>query len=105
MSMIVDRCCLQVRFIVPAAAELSVWQGMGACGCPISSKVVLMTVASSVLQNKEPVSASEADETTWRKMPKFAWMAPLLMGSSCLSGSVDKKNNPPNLLLALGALR
>ncbi len=43
------------------AVALSMWIGVGGCGCPISCKMRGMTYASWVLMNNVPSSASAAN--------------------------------------------
>ncbi len=64
MSIDLDLLCLMVLLVIPAAVELSVLMGVGGCGCPISSKIVLSIITSCPFTNNAPISASAADAMT-----------------------------------------
>ena len=81
------------------------WMGVGGCGCPISSRVSRMILASMALRKRVTSSASAADAATHFKTVDCVKMAPFnLMGHPSL-GRDPRKKWPPALLQALGAVR
>ena len=58
MSMDLDLRCLTVSLMMPKAVELSVYMGIGPCGCNIYSSEVLSTSPSLALVNRPPNSTS-----------------------------------------------
>jgi hypothetical protein len=56
--------CFIVSSLFPVEAMLSVFYGVGGCGYPISSHVVLKTVAYFALRNTDPISACAPDDIT-----------------------------------------
>ena len=84
------------------AAELSVWSGVGGCGCPISISVFLMGTALRAFMYMAPISASAADDMTALIICATVWTAPLLWGNSV---SAAMKKCPPALLLAFDSLK
>ena len=77
----------------------------GGCGCPISSNASQMIFASMALKKRAPRSALMSDTATHLRMVDCVRMAPLRrMGHPSL-GIDPRKQIPPALLLALGAVR
>ena len=75
--MLRDFCLLTVLFTIPTVVELSMWMGVGGCGCPSSSKVRHITLASFAFKNKAPSSASAADAATNLRIVQRTWIVPL----------------------------
>ena len=65
MSIDLDRLYLMVLLVMPEAVELSVLMGVGGCGCPISSRMVLKIMTSCQFTNNAPISASFAEAITF----------------------------------------
>ena len=86
----------------PSAIELSVCKGVGGCGCPISSRMILMYAASRAIMYRAASSASVAKVITCLMMCAMLSSAPLFVGTS---PQFERKKYPPALLRALGSLR
>ena len=63
MSIAFEHFCLMVLWMMPSAAELSVWIGVGGWGCPDSLSVVHSGTASLAFACIAPISASVAKAT------------------------------------------
>ena len=57
-------CCI-VEFMMPSLVELSILTGVGGCGCPISSSVMLRETAALQLTKMVAHLASEAADITF----------------------------------------
>ena len=69
--------CFIESVAIPTAVVLSVCNGVGGCGCPISIRVWRMGILIFALMYNETYSASAADMTTvWMMLVVFR-MAPL----------------------------
>ena len=91
MSMARDWHCFKVILAMPAAVELSVFNGVAGWIWPRVVNVVHRTVASWPLINKAPTSASAADAMTLHSMVHTVCTAPLLGGGVAggLAGLLD----------------
>jgi hypothetical protein len=76
MSMACVRLCFIVSLLYHVAVVLSVCNGVGGCGCPISSNVVHKIVASFALRKNDPIYAS--DDITCLRIMLITKMAPLV---------------------------
>ena len=54
MSIALDRSCCVVEFMMPSVVELSIWTGVGVCGCPISLSVISNGTAAVQLMKVDP---------------------------------------------------
>ena len=63
-----------------SAVLLSVWMGIGGCGWPISSILLIMGTAVLAFKNNAPSSASAADDITLRIIVYRLRTAPLFVG-------------------------
>ena len=102
MSIAFVRFGVILPLTTPSAIELSVCNGVGGCGCPISSKMIRMYTASRAMMYNAPNSASVADDMTCLMMWAILRRAPLFVGTS---PPLERKKCPPALLLAFGSLR
>ena len=64
MSIAYNRWHLIVLLTMPAVVVLSIWMGVGGCGCLVSSKMKRLILASCLFRNSAPSSASAADAAT-----------------------------------------
>ena len=94
--------CVIFPLVTSSAIELSVCSGVVGCGCPISSRMILMYTASRVMMYNTASSASVADDITCLIMCAMLSRDPLLEG---IPPPFDRKKCPPALLLAFGSLR
>jgi hypothetical protein len=78
MSIARVRLCSIVSLLYPMVVVLSVWSGVGGCGCPISIKVVRKIVASFAFRNTDPIYASAAEDITCFKIVLMIIIAPLV---------------------------
>jgi hypothetical protein len=91
ISIALDRCHLIVLLSIPPVVVLSTCMGVGGCGCPSSSRTRHSTLASCVLRNSAPSSASAADAATSLRMVQVIWIAPLIMIGLSSCGILPKK--------------
>ena len=94
---------LQDPWIIPCAVVLSVRVGVAGWGCPSSSRVFHIGIASWAFKNSPPSSASAADETTFFMILTRQWTWPLY-GAFFLFSELKKKW-PPARDLAHAAVR
>ena len=83
MSMAFVRFGVILPLTTPSAIELSVCNGVGGCGCPISSRMILMYTASRAIMYNAASSASVADVMTCLILCAMFNMAPLLLLRDC----------------------
>ena len=108
MSIALDALCLMVLLEKPTAVVLSIWMGVGGCGCPISSKHTRIGKISLAHRNPAPISASAADPITHLIILQITCMGPLIGTSANGAGGAGlslRKKCAPARLLALGAER
>ena len=75
-------------FTILSAMALSVCIGVGGCGWPISSRMILINTASRAMMYSPANSASVADDMTCLMMCAMLRTAPLFGG---MAASFDKK--------------
>ena len=85
-----------------SSITLSVYNGVGGCLCPISSKVILMYTASRAMIYSAASWDSVPDVMTCLIMCAMLIIAPLFWG---IVDSLDKKKCPPARLVAFSSLR
>ena len=90
---------------MPVTVVLSMWMGVGGCGCPSLSSMRRITFASFALWKSAPSSASAADAATVRKTVQSDKIGPFKNIGLLSIGCLPKKKWPPIRLLALGAVR
>ena len=90
-----ERCRLMVLLTIPTAVVLSMWIGIGGCGCPSSSKVSRKIFASCAFKNSAPSSASAADAATHFSTVARERMAPFNLMGSPSRGNEPRKKCPP----------
>jgi hypothetical protein len=64
MSMAFVRFGWTCKFMMPSAVELSVWTGVGGCGCPITLKIFRSSTPLRAFVYNAPILASAADDMT-----------------------------------------
>jgi hypothetical protein len=69
---------LIMALLYPLANVLSVFNGVGGCGCPISSNVVCKIFASFALRKTDHISASAADDIAYLRILMIIKTAPLV---------------------------
>ena len=67
-----------VLVMMPITVELSVWIGVGGCGCPISANVAQMTTVCLALINRAPNSALATNDMTALMTFAMLWIVLLL---------------------------
>ena len=72
--------CFKDELLYATAVELSVLTGMVDCLCPNASKIVFIVIPILQLWNIAAVSASAADDTTWRRRWHSTWTGALIVG-------------------------
>ena len=92
MSMALVRLGWMMLVMMPSAVELSIWMGVGGCGCPNSSSRCRSGIASRALMYKAPSSASAAEDITALIICAIMSIAPLFHGMSSFS---ERKKWPP----------
>ena len=80
MSIALELFCITVAVIMPLAAELSVFIGVGSWVKPSSWGVILRGAAVCPLWNIPPTSASAADATTCLRFLHSLWIGPFYGG-------------------------
>ena len=103
MSMDLDLRCMAVSLMMPDAVELSACIGVGPCGCPISSNLVLSTSTSLTLVNRPPNYASATESIMCFKMADTPNTAPICLVREVGSNLSLSKKCPRTLLLGLYA--
>ena len=82
--------------------KLSVWTGVGGCGCLVFHDVFLNGAACLVLMKRAQSFASAADDVTTLMTSAMFNTKPLIRGNGAL---LDMKKCPPALLLAFSSLK
>ena len=95
------RCCFELPLMMPLAAALPAFIGVGGCGNPSSSSVARKGAAARSFMHGAPASASVADAVALLAAFAAAAIEPFIKFPSLL----PKQWKPPALLLASGAPR
>ena len=80
MSIALNLFCLTVAVMMPSAAELYVFIGVGGWVKPSSWSLILRGAAVCPLWNSPPTSASAADATTCLRILNSVWIGPFAGG-------------------------
>ena len=103
--MLRDRCRFTVLFAMPAAVALLQCMGVGGCGWPSSSSVILMIFASFAFKNIAPNLASAADAATNLRIVQSVRIGPFRRMGCLLYGYHTRKKCPAAQLLVFLAER
>ena len=92
-----------VLFTIPTAVVLSMWIGVCGCGCPNLERASRTILASFVLRNNAPSSASAAEDATSLIMAHVTAMLPLCHIGPPSRGILPMKKYPQARLWPLPA--
>ena len=94
-----------VLFTIPTTVVLSIFIGVAGWGCPSSAKESRIIFASFAFRNNDPSSPSAADDATGSSVVHNACVGLFKVMVCPFTGIDPKKNIPPTLLRALGAVK